>query len=107
MPPRWLCLFPLAWEQYGLQTSREGHGLFVDTQEADAAKAAFTIVGTVFSFLFESDGEERARRRRAENEREGEKKSQRERKQNRKEDHLSCLTKGICIRPALGAEQLL
>lgn len=57
-----LCLFPLASEQSRLQTSRGGHGLFVDTQEADAAKAAFTIVRAVFSFLFESDGEESRRR---------------------------------------------
>lgn len=49
--------------QSGLQNSTGGHGLFVDTQEADAAKAAFTIVRTVFSFLFESDGEESRRRR--------------------------------------------
>lgn len=106
LPQGSLCLFPLAPEQPGFQTSRGGHGLFVDTQEADAAKAALIIVRAVFSFLFESDGEESRRRR---GQRTSVKKTARgkERKQKRKEDHLSSLTKGICIRPALGAEQLL
>lgn len=92
--------------QSGLQNSTGGHGLFVDTQEADAAKAAFTIVRAVFSFLFESDGEE-SRRRRGQRTSWGGAARERDRKQKRKEDHLSWLTKGICIRPALGAEQLL